>query len=373
MSNQTQHKAPADITPLRLGIEACRSIMETFSPEELPPAGRWHYHQGVFLTGMFQLWRRCGEARYLEYIKGYVDHLVDTNGNVLLDRGELDSVQAGLLLLELDAIKPERKYKAAADKLLRLQSALNRTTEGGYWHKDRYPYQMWLDGLYMGGVFTMKYGQQYGQPHLYDEVLYQEQLMRKNTRNEASGLYYHAWDESRHMPWADPATGQSPEYWGRSVGWYALSLVEFLDMLPEDHAGRATLIPVLRDLCKALVGCQDPASGLWYQVLDKGGEPDNWLETSCSSLFVYTLAKGVRLGHLDSSCLEHARRGYQGLVDAVYYNERGQLIMPDICIGTGVGDYRHYVQRDRCENDLHGVGALVMACVELDQSESLHG
>lgn len=369
MSNPVQHQAQSSLSPLELGIRACQSIMETYSPEMLPPAGRWHYHQGVFLVGMSQLWKLSCEQKYLKYIKGYVDHLVDASGNLLLERGELDSVQAGLLLMELDSVFPETRYRAAADKLLRLLSTLNRTTEGGYWHKDRYAYQMWLDGLYMGGVFTMKYAEQYKVPPLFDDVLFQERLMRSHTKDEITGLYYHAWDESRTMPWADPVSGQSPEIWGRALGWYALSLVEFLDLLPEDHSGREDLAPVLRDLCAALVRYQDPVTGLWHQVLDKGNEPDNWLETSCSSLFIYTLAKGVRLGYLDPSMLSHARQGYNGLVHSVYYNELGHLVMPRICIGTGVGDYRHYVERQQCENDLHGVGALVMACVELSRSQ----
>jgi unsaturated rhamnogalacturonyl hydrolase len=368
MSNPTQQQEHRTLSPLELGTKACQSIMEMYSPEQLPPAGRWHYHQGVFLVGMSQLWKFSGESKFLDYVKGYVDHLVDSNGNLLLERGELDSVQAGLLLMELDAVFPEHRYRAAADKLLRLLSTLNRTTEGGYWHKDRYPYQMWLDGLYMGGVFTMKYAQQYNEPHLFDEVLFQERLMRSHTKDQATGLFYHAWDESRTMPWADPVSGQSPEFWGRALGWYALSIVEFLDLLPEDHPAREELAVVLRELSEALVRYQDPLTGLWHQVIDKGDREDNWLETSCSSLFIYTLAKGIRLGYLDSSLISHARHGFNGLAQSVYMNGQGHLVMPKICIGTGVGDYKHYVERQQCENDLHGVGALVMACVELGRT-----
>ncbi|MGG1879260.1 glycoside hydrolase family 88/105 protein [Paenibacillus campinasensis] len=368
MSNQAQKEV--QLSPLTAAAEACRAIMETYTPEELPPAGRWHYHQGVFLVGMFQLWKVAGDNQYLDYIKGYVNHLVDEHGNLLLDRGELDSVQAGLLLLELDEALGDSRYRKAADKLLHLLSTMNRTTEGGYWHKDKYPYQMWLDGLYMGGVYTMQYGLRYDRPELFEQVLYQEKLMRTHTRDEKTGLYHHAWDESKKMPWADPDTGRSPEFWGRALGWYALSLVEFLDMLPAGHEGRGVLEEALRDLAGSLVRYQDPESGLWYQVLDKGDRPDNWLETSCTSLFVYALAKGARLSCLDASFKEAANRGFEGLLRTVYNNDKGLLVLPEICIGTGVGDYKHYVERPRSENDLHGVGAFVMACVEIGRSES---
>ncbi|NMO96225.1 glycoside hydrolase family 88/105 protein [Paenibacillus lemnae] len=357
-------------TPLQYAAEACRCIMNDFTPAELPPAGRWHYHQGVFLCGMLQLWEETKEQDYFDYIQGYADHIIDRHGNLLCERGELDSVQAGLILFTLHKETGDERYKTAAERLLKVMNALNLTSEGGYWHKDRYPNQMWLDGLYMGGAFKMKYGQMYGIPQLYDEVLLQERLMRSHMKDEQTGLYYHAWDESRETAWSDDQSGCSPEFWGRALGWYALSLVEFLDVLPENHSGREDLVQSLQELAKALVSVQEPKSGLWYQVLDKGDLEDNWLETSCSSLFVYTLSKGVRLGVLDPSFIDAARSGYNGLLSTLYYSESGKLVMPEICIGTGVGDYKHYVERPRCENDLHGVGALVMAFTEMQRHQN---
>src|SRR5690625_4818291 len=137
-------------TPLEWAREACRTIMQQYSAAQLPPANRWHYHQGVFLYGMQKLWEQTGEAEYFSYIKSYVDHLVDGQGNFYFDRAELDAIQAGLLLFMLEEQTGKNKYRKAADKLRGLFYTLNRTSEGGFWHKDIYPYQMWLDGLYMG-------------------------------------------------------------------------------------------------------------------------------------------------------------------------------------------------------------------------------
>lgn len=352
-------------SPLEWGIEACQALMATYQPEELPPAGRWHYHQGVFLFSMQRVWEQTGNEAYLHYIKRYVDSLVDEQGNVICEKSELDSIQAGLLLFVLDREFADPRYKRAAEKLLALFPTFNRTAEGGYWHKDKYPYQMWLDGLYMGGAFAMSYAKHYNDPALYDMVLEQEQLMREHTKDPQTGLYFHAWDESRRMPWADPATGRSPEFWGRAIGWIGLALLDFLDLLPADHQARPVLIQEVQKLADALVPYQDARSGLWYQVVDKGDHPDNWLETSCSSLFVYTLAKGIRLGYLDVALAEPAMKGYQGLLEKLCRDDKGRLIVPDICIGTGVGDYAHYIARPRSENDLHGVGAFVLACVEM--------
>lgn len=155
---------------------------------------------------------------------------------------------------------------------------------------------MWLDGLYMAGVFSLKYANAYGEAGLRQTVLHQEKLMRKYMKDEATGLLYHAWDESRRMPWAHPKTGCSPEFWSRSLGWYGLALSQFLDLLPADEPGRAELAAALSEFVQALIRYQDKDSGLWYQVVDKGDEPDNWLETSGSCLFVYTIAKAVKLG-----------------------------------------------------------------------------
>lgn len=351
--------------PLDWAQKACDSLMDTYKAGELPPARRWHYHQGVFLCGMELLWETVQDDRYVNYIQEYVDDLVDKHGNLYFQRDELDAMQAGLLLFNLHERTGQEKYRIAAEKLRSLLFTINRTSEGGFWHKDKYPYQMWLDGLYMAGVFSLKYANVFGEAGLRDTVLHQERLMRKHMKDEKTGLLYHAWDESRRMPWANPETGCSPEFWSRSLGWYGLALAQFMDLLPDEHPGRAELLPVLGDFVEALIRYQDEDSGLWYQVVDKGHMPDNWLETSGSCLFVYAIAKAVKLGISGENALAAAKKGYAGLIDVLQEDEQGRLILPDICIGTSAGDYDNYVTRPKVNNDLHGVGALIMACVEM--------
>ncbi|OCT14567.1 glycosyl hydrolase family 88 [Paenibacillus pectinilyticus] len=353
-------------TPLEWAKAACDSIMATHTPMELPPAGRWHYHQGVFLCGMEMLVEEAGQDdRYDAYIQAYVDGLIDDNGNLYFARDELDAMQAGLLLFGLEQRTGQPKYRIAADKLRGLLRTLNRTSEGGFWHKDKYPNQMWLDGLYMAGVFSLKYANAFGETGLRQLVLLQEQLMRKHMKDERTGLLYHAWDESRRMPWANPETGCSPEFWGRSLGWYGLAVSQFLDELPAEEPGREALVSSLRDFVHAIIRYQDAESGLWYQVIDKGDQPDNWLESSCTSLFVYTIAKALNLGVVGPECADAAVKGYEGLLRTLQFDEQGRVILPLICIGTSAGDYENYVTRPTSENDLHGVGAFVMACVEV--------
>jgi len=356
-----------DWTPIQWAEFACDTLMAQYVPEELPPAYRWHYHQGVFLCGMEEVLEHSGDERYEQYIKRYVDKLIDAEGNFYFARDELDAIQPGLLLFRLaEKYKGDQRYSIAARKLRHLFDTLNQTSEGGYWHKDKYPYNMWLDGLYMGGVFALKYANRYNDPELRDFVFLQERLMRRHMRDEQTGLLYHAWDESKKMPWANQETGCSPEFWARSLGWYGLALSQFLDELPESDPRIKQWEQALQQFVQAILPYQDAKTGLWYQVVDKGEREDNWLETSGSCLFVYAIAKAYQRGLVEDEALAVAKKGYLGLLDAVI-DEQDQFVLPHICIGTSAGDYENYVTRPTSENDLHGVGAFVLASVELEK------
>ncbi|MCR8657375.1 glycoside hydrolase family 88/105 protein [Paenibacillus endoradicis] len=356
-------------SPLDWAESACQSLMKDYIPEELPPAHRWHYHQGVFLCGMEQVLSLTGKEGYEQYIKRYVDQLIDEEGNLYFARDELDAIQPGLLLFRLAEQYPkDGRYEKAAQKLRYLFETLNKTSEGGFWHKDKYPYNMWLDGLYMGGVFALKYANAFAEPELRDMVLLQEQLMRRHMRDEKTGLLYHAWDESKQMVWANEETGCSPEFWARSLGWYGLAISQFLDELPVTDSRVKEWETVLLQFVEALLPYQDRATGLWYQVVDKGDQPDNWLETSGTCLFVYAIAKAYQRELVGEVLLDAASRGYQGLLDTIEFDER--FILPKICIGTSAGDYQNYVTRPTSENDLHGVGAFILASVEMEKIQS---
>lgn len=350
---------------LAMAEKASKTLMRTFTPEELPPANVWHYHQGVYLYGMQRVWEKTQNQEYFDYLKSYIDNLLDEEGNFLFERDQLDSIQVGILLYPLLNETSDPRYKKAADKLRYLYHTLNKTKEGGFWHKDKYPYQMWLDGLYMAGPFALMYQNAFNEQGLDDMVLYQEKLMRKNMKDEKTGLLYHAYDESRKMPWANPETGRSPEFWGRSVGWYGTALIDILDHLSKDHSGRGELIESLQSLIKSLVNYQDEKTGLWYQIVDKGSLQDNWFESSCSSLFIYSIARAVGEGYVGKEYLAAAVKGYQGLLNQMIEVDGESLTMKGICIGTSAGVYDYYVSRPVSENDLHGVGAFILASMAI--------
>ncbi|MEY8355510.1 glycoside hydrolase family 88 protein [Lachnospiraceae bacterium 54-53] len=354
-------------TPLYYGELACDTLMAKYDAKDLPPKGRFHYHQGVFLAGMEQCCLQNQEEKYFNYIKAWVDSLIDENGTVTnYDKTQLDDLQPCILLFHLYEKTGDERYKKALYSLVPLVKSWKTNSLGGFWHKECYPDQMWLDGLYMGGPFSVRFGKTFGDTGYFDLIARQALLMYEYIRDFKTGLLYHGWDESRKAGWADPVTGKSPEFWGRAIGWYPVALLEIFDYFPEDHEKKPELAEILRNLLKSLLPFQDEATGLWYQVVDKTDDPKNWLETSCTCLFVYALAKAVRMGYLHNIYLKYAWKGYRGVIGRLKYDENGGVFIDGVCIGTGIGDYEHYLNRPTSVNDLHGAGAFILMCAEMN-------
>lgn len=352
--------------PLDYARAACDTLMRRYAAPDLPPLGRFHYHQGVFLSGMHETWKLCGEEKYFQYIRGWIASVFDEEGRILNYRhGDLDDIQPGILLFPLWARTGEERYRRCLQSVYQQVLDIPRTSEGGFWHKVHLKDQMWLDGLYMSGPFIAQYAQVFQLPELAREVPRQALMMQEKTRDEATGLLFHAWDGAREEGWADPVTGRSQEFWGRAMGWVPVALLNDLDFLPEDVPGRSEMIRMCTDLLSALCRYQSE-DGRWYQVVNRGGEEGNWLENSCSCLYVAALCKAMRLGLMPSEYADAARRGYEGVIRSLEWIGE-DLQIGHVCIGTGVGDYLHYCQRPVSVNDLHGAGAFLLMCTEMHQ------
>ncbi|RUS47903.1 glycoside hydrolase family 105 protein [Cohnella sp. AR92] len=359
------NRSTTTLTPIEWAEKACEALMAKFEPEQLPP-DRFHYHQGVFLSGMEKTWRLTGKSSYYEYIKRWVDSQIEPDGRIKkYNPDELDDIQPGVLLFNLYEQTGDERYRQALHTLVPLLKSWPTNPSGGIWHKGRYPNQMWLDGLYMAGPIAVMYGKTFGESDYFDRMAFQAILMEKRTKDPVTGLLYHGWDETREAAWADPASGLAPEFWGRAIGWYPVALLEMFEYMPGDHPDKAKLVEILQNLLAALPKFQDEATGLWYQVVDKGDRPGNWLENSCTALYVHAIAKAVRFGYLDPEYMNVAWKGYQGVIDTLKFDENGYVVIGQICIGTGIGDYAHYIARPTSENDLHGVGAFILMCVEM--------
>lgn len=338
---------------------------------------KWNYTQGLEGLAFIRLSESTGEEKYFNFAKGYADSLIDANGQILnykKSNFNIDQVNPGRMLLLLYDKTGDNRYKIAADTLRKQLKEQPRTSEGGFWHKKIYPHQMWLDGLYMGSPFYADYAKRFNEPEAYKDVVNQFMLSAAHTYDPATGLYKHAWDESKEMGWADKVTGQSPHAWGRAMGWYSMAIVDVLDYIPENQQGRDELIIILNNIAGAIAKIQDPITGGWYQVLDRSGEKGNYIETSCTSMFTYALLKGVRKGYLDEKYLVNARTAYLGLVkNFITVDENGVVSLTKICGVAGLGgnpyrdgSYEYYINEQIRDNDPKGVAPFIMASIEYE-------
>lgn len=338
---------------------------------------KWEYTNGLLCLAILKAYEETGKQQYLDYVKFYADSMILESGKILTYKMKdynIDRVNPGRFLIQLNKISPDPRYTKAIDTLRKQMANHPRTSEGGFWHKKRYPHQMWLDGLYMGSPFLTLYAIDYNDPDLLDDVANQFALIDKYLYVEETGLYKHGWDESRDQRWSDPETGRSPHYWGRAMGWFAMAIMDVLTFFPEDHPKYPHLIGTANRIAEAIKSSQDPASGLWWQVLDKPNEAGNYLEASCSSMFVYALLKGINGGFIAESYMEVATSGYKGILDQfIKENADGSISLTNVCAVAGLGgdpyrdgSYEYYINEPQRDNDPKGVGPFIMASILME-------
>ena len=338
---------------------------------------KWTYEHALVLKGIERVWLDTRNAKYLQFIQRNMDHFVGSDGSIRTSKPadyNLDNVLPGRVLLLLFRETKEVKYLKAAAQLREQLNTHPRTSEGGFWHKKIYPSQMWLDGLYMGEPFYAEWAATFQEYASFEDIAKQFILMERHARDDETGLLYHGWDESKQQRWANPETGHSPNFWGRAMGWYAMALVDTLDYFPQNHPQRAELIAILGRLASAVAKYQEPRSGLWYQILDKGGAKGNYLESSAACMFVYALAKGVRQGYLPANYRRVAENGYRGIEkEFLKTDANGQLNLEGTVGVAGLGgkpyrdgSYEYYLSEKVVTNDPKGVGALLLAAAEME-------
>lgn len=323
--------------------------------------GRWGYQQALYLYAEYMVYQRTGDQRYLDYVKGWADAHVGPDGKI--DRGidALDYMLPGKLMLALYKETGEKRYAIAAQAIRRRLDTYPRTEDGGLWHATSRQHQLWLDGTYMSLPFLVRYGETFNdRKFCYDEATKQLLIYAKHLNDPTTGLFFHAYDESGAQPWADATSHHSSVLWARSIGWYGMALVDVLETLPKDHPDRPKLIALVRQLAKAYASNQDPATGLWFNVVNLPKQPGNWLETSASSMYVYMLEKGVERGYIPAKYQRIACKGYRGVLSELMATADGELHIENICDGTNVGQLQFYLDRPRRSDDLHGLGAFIL-------------
>ncbi len=359
----------------------------------------WGYEEGFLLDGMVAEWHTTADPTIFNFIKSTVDACVSTDGSIAGYKPEthtLDNIEMGRSVLYLYRVTSQPKYALAAKFLHDQLDQQPRTPSGGYWHKQTYPNQMWLDGAYMAEPFRAEYAATFQSPADFDDIAKQLLLMDEHMRDPDSGLLRHGWDESKQMPWADKKTGLSPEVWGRAMGWYCMALVDTLDWFPKDHPQHAALVKTLNQTLKDVLQYKDIPSGLWWQVMKEGpdvvgtigkggkiqydvrrpAKAGNYLEASASAMFVYSIAKSVRMGILSQSYEEDAQQGWNSIQKQfISTNPDGTLTLHGTVKVGGLGgkpyragDYDYYIHEPVVDQDKKGVGAFLLAGSEIEQA-----
>jgi unsaturated rhamnogalacturonyl hydrolase len=339
---------------------------------------KWDYVHALVLHSIEELYKKNPDPRYKAYVRSYVDELVQADGTIKtyeFDKFNIDLVVPGRLLFDIYATSKEDKYLKALQQIRKQLQEQPRTASGGFWHKQIYPNQMWLDGLYMGEPFYAQYTVTFENGKSLDDIAKQFELIQLHATDPKTGLLYHGWDESKEMPWANKETGNSPNFWSRALGWYVMALVDVLDYFPKDHPKHKELVTYLNNASAALAKYQDK-SGLWYQVTDKGGQKGNYLEASGSSMFAYAFAKGANKGYLPAKYKKMANKAFDGLTKVLIkkVDEDGGITLTNCCQVAGLGgnpyrdgSYDYYVNERKKDNDPKATGPFILAAIELNR------
>jgi len=349
---------------------------DSFALKPGKPA-KWSYDQGVILKGMEAVWKLYGDAKFFEYIQRSMDFYVQEDGTIRdykRDEFNIDHLNNGKVVMMLYDITGKKKYQKAIDYMRTQLDEHPRTKEGSFWHKKIYPWQVWLDGLYMGQPFYAEYAMHYKQDSSFDDIAKQFILIERHTRDKKTGLLYHGWDESKEQKWADKVTGCSPHFWARAMGWYGVAMVDALDYFPARHPGRDSIIGILNRFVKAIVKVQDAKSGVWYDILDLPNKPKNYKESSASSMLVYTIAKAVRKGYIPALYAANAKKGYNGIVkEFIEVDSTGQTNLKGTVTVSGLGgkpyrdgSFEYYMSEPVITNDPKGIGAFIMCAAEME-------
>lgn len=337
---------------------------------------KWNYIDGCMITALLALYEIKGEERYFNFAKAFVDYFVQEDGSIKtydIKEYNLDNINTASNLFYLYDKTGEEKYKKAIEHVRQQLENMPRTKEGSFWHKNIYPNQVWLDGLYMAQPFYMRYETVFNHMENCQDVIKQFKNVERLMRDEKTGLYYHGYDESREMYWSDPVTGRSPNFWLRSMGWFTLALVETAQATDETlYYEKRYLIGLLEGLLDSLAPYQDE-SGMFYQVVDKKDFPGNYLETSGTALISYAILKAVRLGFISPKYASMGEKAFTGIMDKyLSKNEDGTLKLGGICLVAGLGgktrrdgSVEYYLSEPVVENEAKGVAPFLLAYTEM--------
>ncbi len=336
----------------------------------------WNYIDGCMITALICAGEITGEKKYTDFAEKFIDYYVNEDGSILgysKEKYNLDDVNEGRVLFDLYKMTGKEKYKKAIFLLRSQLEKQPRTNTGNFWHKQIYPNQIWLDGLYMAQVFYVRFQKEFGGKD-YSDTVSQFKNVQKLMRDKEKGLYYHGTDCSKTAFWADKETGRSQNFWLRAMGWFCVALADIIEYI-DDENSKKELIDIFAEVITGISKYADPETGMYYQVIDQGNRDGNYLETSGSSMIAYAMMKGARLGVIDKKYAEMGKKTFDGICQKyLTVSDDGDLNLGGICLVAGLGpednrrrdgSYEYYISEPVVENDAKGVAPFVMCYMEI--------
>lgn len=340
----------------------------------------WDYIDGCMIMALLEIYSTTGEQKYLDFADYYEDFRIHDDGTIDgydINTYNCDELNGGKNLFTLYKLTKKEKYKKALDKLYEQVKNQPRTKEGNFWHKRIYPNQVWLDGLYMAQPFYMEYETTFNGCKNVDDIYNQFFNVEKIMKDPETGLYYHGYDSSKSIFWADRQTGLSQNFWLRALGWFSMALLDTLNKAPDRECENwKKLKTIFIDLCESMLKFQDE-SGMWYQVPNYPKKGKNYLETSGSAIYAYSLLKGFRTGILQDKKFQDAGiKAFEGICEKYLNTDSGKLSLGGICLVAGLGPekdlrrngtFDYYMSEPIVQDDAKGVGPFILAYNEYKQ------
>lgn len=339
---------------------------------------KWNYIDGCMTNSLIELYKLTGDKKIYKFVKDYIDYFVQEDGTIKTyepEKYSTDDIAEGRTLFSLYDLSGEEKYRKAIENIYQQIKGQPRTKEGNFWHKQIYPNQIWLDGLYMAQPFYLTYETRFNKMENYNDIIGQIKNVRKLMFDEKKKLYYHGYDSSKSIFWADPKTGLSKNFWLRAIGWYTVCLADCSEIINQQmYDEYRTITTILKEIIDSLLTYQDPKTKMFYQVVDKGGMEGNYVETSGSAMIAYSILKGVRMGILPGRYQQIGLDIFNGICENKLKDNNGDLDLEGICLVAGLGpdnnrrrdgSYEYYISEPVVANDAKGVGAFVMAYIEV--------
>lgn len=340
----------------------------------------WDYIDGCMIMALLEIYSTTGEQKYLDFADYYEDFRIHDDGTIDgydINTYNCDELNGGKNLFTLYKLTKKEKYKKALDKLYEQVKAQPRTKEGNFWHKKIYPNQVWLDGLYMAQPFYMEYETTFNSCKNVDDIYNQFFNVEKIMKDSETGLYYHGYDSSKSIFWADKQTGLSQNFWLRALGWFSMALLDTLNKAPDRECENwKKLKTIFINLCESMLKFQDE-SGMWYQVPNYPKKGKNYLETSGSAIYAYSLLKGFRTGILQDKKFQDAGiKAFEGICEKYLNTDSGKLSLGGICLVAGLGPekdlrrngtFDYYMSEPIVQDDAKGVGPFILAYNEYKQ------